>query len=1132
MRQFILTNLSLENKNTIYLLVLFLVVFGFYSYRQLPKELFPDIVVPTVLVQTSYPGNPPVDMENLVTRPLEKEIEVIRGVKEIRSTSYQDISAVIIEFNTDVDIKAALQDVKDAVDNAKGELPDDLPTDPFVTDLDFSEFPIIYINLSGDYSINELKSYAEFLQDEIESITEISKVDIIGLNEREIKINVDQYKMEAVQISFTDIENAIGYENISMSAGQIRSGDTRRSLRIIGEFQTMDDIRDIIVKNEDGNIVYLKDIASVEDAFADPQDYARLNGQLVVSLHVIKKGGENLLAATDQIFELLDQSKVNGSLPRDLKVTLTNDQSEIIRRQLSELENSIIMGIILVILVLYFFLGTRSAVFVGLAIPLSLLVSFIIFSMVGYKINMILLFSLILALGMLVDDAIVVVENVFRFTERGYTKMEASRMATGEIAIPVITSTMTTLATFFPLVFWDSLMGEFMKILPITLIVTLASSLFVALVITPVMTSSFMKTGDQFPQPNRKYTLIAVTAMMILSVIFYVAGYNTPGTLLVLFALIGIANITFLNKLGKRFFDNFLPWMEGLYKSVLFFILRGKNVYYTVAAGFLLLLSTMFLLVVRSPKVVFFPTMDPQYINIMATLPIETDIEKTNRFMIDFEREVNTILQPHQNIVKSVLTSVGSGAKSENDMFDMSETPHKGMITVTFLEYELREGINTFDILKQFEQQFIGKYAGVNITVEKQSEGPPVGKPINIEITGADFDELITQSESMRAYIEKAGIQGIEGLNIDLDLGKPEAIIHIDRDRARRYGLSTGQIAMTIRTSLFGKEISDFKVGEDEYPIQLRLNDASRYNIADLMNLRITFRNQTNGQIVQVPISAVADISYSTTYGAVKRKDLDRMVTIYSNVLKGYNATEINTQLKSLLAGYPLPQGYAYKFTGEQEEQAESIAFLGKAMLIAVALIMVILVTQFNSAIKPLIILTTVILSSIGVFGGIATFKMDFVVIMTGIGLISLAGIVVKNAIVLIDYTDLLTKRKRQELGLEENAILPNEISKECIFQAGSTRLRPVLLTALTTILGLIPLAIGLNIDFLSLFEHLNPRIYFGGDNLAFWGPLSWTIIFGLTFSTFLTLLIVPALYQINFLALSTFHRLFSKVEK
>jgi multidrug efflux pump len=1117
-RQFGPTNMALKNKNSIYMLILIFMAFGFYSYISMPKELFPDIVIPTVMVQTVYPGNPPLDMENLVTRPIEKELEVITGVKEISSTSSQDVSSIVVEFNTDIDLKQAVLDVKDAVDKAKSELPDDLPQDPMVQDIDFSEFPIIYINLSGDYSLNELKKYAEFLEDKIETFSEISKVDIKGLNEREFSINVDPFKMEMLQINFDDIENAVGFENISMAAGEFKEGDYRRSIRIIGEFEDADEMGNIIVKAEKGDIVHLRDIAVITDGYEEPSDFARLNRQPVVSLHVIKKGGENLLSATDKIFEVLDKSKEDGTLPQGLKITITNDQSDLIRKQLSNLENSMIMGVLLVVLILFLFLGTRNALFVGFAIPLSMFISFLILNAMGYKLNMILLFSLILALGMLVDNAIVVMENIYRYLDRGYSRLEASRLATGEIAVAIIASTATTLAAFLPLLFWDSIIGEFMKLLPLTLIIVLSASLFVALVITPVLTSTLMRPGDQLQKPKAKQTLIIALVLIVLSGFCFLAGWNTAGSLLVIFALIGIANLLFLNRLARWFMNVFLPMLESYYLKTMTYVLSGKKPYWVIGGTVMLLIFTIGLMFVRAPKVVFFPSTDPAYINIIATLPVSTDIIATNKFMEKVEDDVYDILAPDMKIVKSVLTTVGNGAKAEDEGFDIAETPHKGMITVTFLDFEFREGINTFDIMKEFSDKLVDKYPGVLISVNKPSEGPPVGKAINLEIVGEDFDKLLLLVDSIHVKIENAGIDGIEGLKTDLNLGKPEAIVHIDRERARRYGLSTGQIASTIRTALFGKDISDFKVGEDEYPIQLRLQDNYRYNIANLMNLKITFRDQASGKIQQVPVSAVADISYGTTYESVKRKDLNRAITLSSNVIKGYNATEINGQLKELLASETLPAGYSYKFTGEQQEQDESMAFLGTAMLIAISLILMIMVSQFNSIVKPMIILASVLFSTIGVFGGLATFKMDFVVIMTGIGLVSLAGIVVNNAIVLIDYTDLLKRRKRNELGLEESASLPKQIAADCVMQAGRTRLRPVMLTAVTTVLGLLPLASGLNIDFISLFENFDPKIYFGGDNVAFWGPISWTIIFGLTFSTFLTLVVVPAMYHVLYL--------------
>ncbi|MBU2465996.1 MAG: efflux RND transporter permease subunit, partial [Bacteroidetes bacterium] len=1110
---------ALNNRNTVFLLTLILVIFGFYSYRSLPKELFPDIVIPTVMVQTLYPGNPPLDIENLITRELEKEIESVDGIKKMTSLSSQDVSNIFVEFNTDVNIKDALQEVKDAVDKAKKELPDNLLEDPMVTDIDFSEFPIININLSGDYSVNELKNYAEYLEEEIEAFTEISKVEITGITEREIKINVDQHKLDAFKLAFSDIESAVKNENVSMSGGELKTGKTSRSVRIAGEFTNTKEIENIIVKHEDNDIVYLRDVADVIYSFEDPTSYARLNHQPVVSVQVIKKGGENLLEATDKIFRLIEQSQKNKSLPENLKITLTNDQSEQIKLQLSNLENSMIMGIIFVVLVLYFFLGTRNAIFVGIAIPLSMFISFMVMGLLGFKINMIVLFALILALGMLVDNAIVVVENIYRYVDKGASLHEAARLGVGEIAMPIISSTATTLAAFFPLIFWDSIMGEFMKYLPMTLIIVLLSSLFTALVIIPVVSARFFKKDDPNRKPNVKRELIIAGALLAVAAIFHLTGLTALGNILILFALIGLAHLTFLDRFARWFQNTLLVWIENAYLKTLRFTLRKNNALFALIGTFLLMIITMTLYFGSNPKVEFFPSGDPKYVNVSAELPLGTEINATDSVVRIIENHVYELLEPNKHILKSVLTNIGSGAVGENDGFTgRGGGPNKGLITITFLDYQDREGISTEKIMKHLSDELLGVYPGVLLTVEKQNEGPPVGKPINLEISGKEFDKLLALSDSIIGHINEARIPGIEGLQIDLDVGKPELNVTINRDKARRFGLSTAQIANTIRTALFGAEISNYKVGEDEYPIQLRMKDEYRYNLASLLNQRVTFRDQASGKILQVPISAVAEVSLSSTYGSVTRKDRNRMITVYSNVITGYNANEINEQLKQLMAGFNLPEGYRYEFTGEQEEQAESMAFLIRAMLIAVSIILLILVGQFNSVAKPLIILASVLFSTIGVFGGLGTFSMDFVVIMTGVGIVSLAGVVVNNAIVLIDYITLLKRDKKLEMGLNPDGDLPMKESVACLVEAGKTRLRPVLLTAITTILGLIPLAAGLNIDFIGLFQRFDPDIYFGGDNAMFWGPISWTIIFGLSFATFLTLVIVPAMYHVLYL--------------
>lgn len=1130
-RDFWLSTWALKNKNTVYLIVAAIVIFGLYSYVSLPKELFPEINIPTVMVQTLYPGNPPVDIENLVTRPLEKEIESVKGIKKMTSLSSQDVSNLFIEFQTDADIKKALQDVKDAVDKAKSDLPDDLPSDPMVTDIDFSEFPVINVNLSGDFSINELKNYAEDLKDEFEAIKEVSKVNINGITDREVKINLDPFKMSALQVSYNDVENAVAGENVSMSGGDIKLGKIKRSIRLIGEFDDPKQIENIIVKSEKDNIVYLRDIGTVEYGFAERDSYARLMKKPVVSLQVVKKSGENLLSTIDQVNTILKEARDSKLIPDNMVITITQDQSDVVKRQLNNLENSIIMGMIFVIIILFLFLGTRNSLFVGLAIPTSMFMAFMIMGIIGYTINMIVLFSLILALGMLVDNAIVVTENIYRYISKGYSVFESARQATGEVAMPIISSTATTLAAFFPLLFWDSIMGEFMSYLPLTLIIVLSSSLFVALVIIPVVFNDFYKEGaatTTLPKPKKSLTVALI--LVLAALVFYGLKINWIGTLLLIFALIGLLNLLFLSRLAIWFQDVFLVWLEKTYHNLIQFALKKWRPYAFIAGTFLLMIFTLAFYFGSNPKLVNFPSSAPKYINILAELPINTDIDVTDSSMRVIENKVFDILEPDMDIVKSVLTTVGKGAIGEREGWSgRSGGPNKGLITVNFVEFEDRNGKDTWKILERLSDNLVGQYPGITISVEKQKEGPPTGKPINLEIHGRDFNTLLYLSDTIRSVINRNNIPGIEGLKIDLDVGKPEIIVHIDREKARRYGLSTAQIGSAIRTALFGKEISDYKEGEDEYKIRMKLDDKYRYNLADLINQRITFRSQASGKIVQVPISAVTTFEYSTTYGAITRIDRDRVITIYSNVLQGYNATEINNQLKQIMRGFKMPAGYSYEFTGEQEDQEESMAFLEMALLIAVALIAIILVTQFNSFVKPAMIIFTVLLSTIGVFGGLATFKMDFVVIMTGIGIVSLAGVVVNNGIVLIDYIGLLKQRKRKELGLPDKADLPIDIAKECIVEGGKTRLRPVLLTAITTVLGLMPLALGLNIDILSFLNNFNPHIYFGGDNVAFWGPMSWTVIFGLSFATFLTLVIVPSMYHVLVLAKMKIGRMMNK---
>lgn len=1109
-REFGLSSMSVDNSTSIVILTLIITFLGLSAYRNMPKESFPEIVIPTIYVGTPYPGNSPVDMENLITRPIEKELKSINDVKNITSTSVQDFSSIVVEFNPGVEISKAIQDVKDAVDKSKSELPTDLDQDPNVLEVNTSDFPIMNVNISGDYSEAELKKFGEYLEDEIEKLSEISKADLAGTVEREIQINADPYKMESTGVTFGDISQAVQTENVTISGGNIRSGEFQRTLRVDGEFSDPMDLLNIIVKTDNQKIVYLRDVAEVKDTYEERTSYARSKNLPVVTINVVKRSGENLLYAADKIKEIIDKTKANR-FPPDLEISITNDQSKVTRLQVSDLENSIIFGVILVILVLMFFLGFRNALFVGIAIPLSMFISFLVLNAFGITLNLMVLFSLILALGMLVDNGIVVVENIYRLMSEGKSAIQAAKEGVGEVAWPIITSTATTLAAFLPLAFWKDLVGEFMKFLPITLIIVLSSSLFVALVINPVLTAMFMKVEDVTRDKPKQKSIIIAGVFLILSTLFYLIGATAFGTLMLVGCLLTVFNVFILRKAIRWFQTVFLVKLENGYESILKYALANRRPYAFLGGTVLLLFFSLVLLGVRAPKVLFFPDNQPQLINVFIEFPIGTDIEATNEFVDGMEDEMMQALGDYQNILESVITQVGEGTGDPMEGPSNQPTPNKAKITIGFVDYIDRQGINTNEAMEKI-RQLVEKYPGVLITVDKERNGPPTGRAVNLEFVGEDYEQLIAYVNRTREYLVNQNIEGIEELKSDLSLGNPEVVVDIDREKARRFGLSTSEIATDLRTALFGLEVSKYKEGEDDYPIQLRLKESYRYDINTLMNKKIGFRDKF-GTKREVPISAVADVKYGSTYGSVKRKDLEKAITVYSNVLDGYNPTEVNAQIQAALQNYEVPDGISVKYTGEQEEQQKSMDFLMGALGIAVSMIFLIIVAQFNSVTTPFIIMASVVLSTIGVFLGLVIFNMDFVVIMTGIGIISLAGVVVNNAIVLIDYTNLVRERKREELGMGPKDHLPFPLMIASIVEAGKTRLRPVLLTAITTVLGLIPLAIGMNINFGTLLSSFDPQFYVGGDNAAFWGPMAWTVIFGLTFATFLTLVIVPVMY-------------------
>lgn len=1097
-KEFKISSLAINNRTTVYLLTVLITLIGVFSYVTLPKESFPEVEIPIFNVVTIYAGASPADIENVITRPIEQELQGIDGIDVISSVSKQATSIITIEFLTSKDKLVAQQEVNDAVESARVELPAQLTQEPQVNDFNLDDQPILNINLSGNFDLVELKEFADEIQDRIESLSDVNEAEIVGALEREIQVNVDLHKMQAVGITFNDIRTAVANKNMTISAGQLDMGAMERSVRVDGEIEEAADLQNLIIKNNHGDEVYLKSIAEIQDDFADRESYASLNGEPVITINVRKKSGGNLIETSEASVDIVEELQAT-QFPDDLNITITGDRSQDTKDSVSNLFNTVILGFFFVVLVLMFIMGVQNAIFVGLAIPLSSLIAFAVMPPMDFSINMVVLFALILGLGIVVDNAIVIVENIYRHvTKSDLTKIEAAKRAAGEIALPVITGTLTTIAPFVPLLFWGGIIGRFMIYLPITLILTLIASLIVALVMNPVFAVSFMSQDEDHMKENNghdnRFVWIATGVVGVIALVFYLAGGMFVANLLIFIYLLWLLERFVLKPLIKKFNESVLPKLQSGYHDVIQWILVGKRPWFTLGGTIVFLIFSIFLLGIVSPKVVFFPESDPNFVYVYNELPAGTDIDETNRVNKLIEDRVYEVIGQDNPIVKSVISNVAIGANPPSSI-DPTPSPTKSKVSVEFVDYQYREGVSTQEILNDIRENVQG-IPNTTITVEKEQSGPPTGKPINIEISGEEFDTLIELTDEFKNYIQNQDIKGIEELRSDLQATNPEIIVDIDNEKANSYGISNLLVGSTIRTALLGEPISTYREDEDEYDVTLRLLEEDRSNITDLMNMTVA---TPTGYI---PISAVATPKLETSYGAINRIDLERVVTLTSNVLAGYNANEINNQIREVLQDFDVPQGYEISLTGEQEEQAETGQFLMVALVAAVGLIFLVLVAQFNSIGKALIIMSQVVFSLIGVFIGFVTFGMNISVVLTGMGIIAVAGIVVKNGIILIDYIDILRNEGKS--------------LKEGVIEGGSVRLNPVLLTAASTILGLIPLAIGLNIDFYGLFASFEPNFYFGGDNADFWGPLAWTIIFGLGFATFLTLILVPSMYYIG----------------
>ena len=1130
-KEFGISSWAVDNRVTVYILTLLIVITGIIAYVTMPREDFPEIIENKIYISSVFPGNSAEDVEKLIIKPLEKEVKNITGVEKITSSSFQDYGMIIVEFADKVTIEEAKTKIKDKVDVIKADtdwpnLDNGSKVEPSVFELNISEeVPILNINLKGNYTTQQLKKYGELLQDDIEEIKEVKKVDILGVDDKEVEIAVDIFKMTAAQVSFDEIQNAVKYENMTLSGGNLISQGSRNNIRIVGEIKDPKELENVIVKSY-GGTVYLKDIAVVNFKEKEKTTYAREKGQEVVMLNVKKRSNQNMISAIDQVKEKLEKAK-ESYLPSNLTIELSNDQSSRVEHQVDELSNHIIFGIVLVMIVLMFTMGLRNSLFVGAAIPLSMLMAFTILSAFGLTLNTMVLFGLVMGLGMLVDDGIVVVDNVFANMKKGMDKVSASKIGIGEIAWPVISSTATTLMAFLPFALWPGTMGKFMKYFPITLTVTLTASLFVAMVVNAAMTGGSMDTEDR--NVTKKSAKLYTIIFSVVGIVFVFLGNLTDSTFAKAIGHLAIISLGLmwlykikLYQWTQDFQHGFFPKMENNYKNFLAKILTGKRAWLALATIIGMLFLSFILLGIFPRKVLFFPDNIPNQVITYIEYPQGTDIAKTNKATLFVEKQVidilNKYIDPKTNknyLAESIVSQVGVGAGNPNaDAGSASETPYKGKVTVNFSEYKFRQGVNTTEVLDEIRTKVKG-VAGATVTVEKDANGPPAGYPISVQLTGIDYQEMLVEADKMIAFINSKNIQGIERLNVDVNKESPELEVKVNRVSAGSMGVTTGQLGFNLRRSVYGQEISTYKEGDDDYNITMRMQDDQRKNENVLFNQSITFRNQNNGQMMQVPISSVSQTNKTNTYNQIKRKNQKRIMTVYSNVLSGYNGDEITKQIESELKSYKFPKTVSYSFSGVQEEQGKNQSFLLYALFLALAGITIIIVLQFNSVSKTMVILFTVLLSFSGVFYGYVIANMDFVILMTMMGIISLAGIVVKNGIVLMDFFVLLLDKKVADKNLKSHDDLSLEEIKDIIIESGKNRLRPVLLTALTAILGLIPLAIGLNFDFFALITEFNPHLYMGGDNVIFWGPLAWTIIFGLTYATVLTLVMVPVMFYL-----------------
>jgi multidrug efflux pump len=1042
-----MTKFALKNPVSVIVLAALLFITGLMSFAGMRRESFPEIKIPYIFVTTVYPGANPPEIENLITEKIEDKLDGIDGVKQMTSSSNESYSNIFLEFDPSVKTEDALRRVKDKVDQAKGDLPVDAE-DPITQELNFNTIPIATIALYSDYDIERLEALADNLKDRMAKIPGVLESKVLGKRDKEIAIDVDPALLRQYGLTLSDISKAVSTQHTNIPGGTMITSGFRFSIKVTGELTDPDQFNDLVVRSLNDRMIRIKDVAHVAFTYTrDRQSISRTNGKPSLTLTVAKRTGEDIVRIVDEAKKIINDEKTRW--PAGTHYEITFDMSKNIRTMVDELQNHLLMGIILVLLVLSFFLGVRNSLFISTAIPFSMAMGFIALGYMGVTLNMVVLFSLVMVLGMLVDDGIVVVENIYRHLGMGKGRFQAALDGTKEVMVPVLTATITTVAAFSPVLWMPGVMGEFLKYLPLTVGITLSGSLFVAFVFNPVFASLTMTNKEAHKME---------------------AG-------------------------EKGWFERF----KDIYRKVLHRSLNHPVILAVFCVVFVGL--GIFMYMTFGPGVVFFPVIEPDVASVQIEGPLSQDISITDR-SIRIPEGVAMTMPAKVASVKTISTIVGSG-KSSRMVSSGNAESNKGYLDIVFKDFEVRS-VSSYKTMAWLEDTLPGMLPGWKVQVIKQAMGPPTGKPVELEISGDDYQQLSVLADTIKKMVQ--AVPGLTNATYDYDPARPEIRVNVDREQAKRLGFSTLDVASAVRGAIYGNEAAKFRVGKDEYKIMVRLAPDVRENQNGLNQIVIS----KDGK--EAPLTSVATITQGANIASIKHIDGKRTIQVTAELAPGQKDERGPKKLAmAAVKKVTPPLGYTIRPGSGNRMQAESQGFLVKAFFIAMGLVFLTMVFQFNSLFQPFLILIGIMLSLGGVFwgllitnkfsafvnlitGGAADLRdVTFAVLMSGVGIIALAGVVAKNGIVLIDFMNRLRKEGRS--------------LREAVIEGGATRLRPVLLTAITAMIGLLPIATGVGIDFLHF------GIVTRSATTQWWAPMAWAIFWGLLFNTLLVLVVTPTFY-------------------